>query len=284
MVGGQGTGKTTVLRGLSYEGQYAINKQDNSTIKDWEYFGIYYRVDTNRVSAFQGNELTEIEWIRRFAHYINLLMCTHIVRFLAWFQSHTNYNTELDFAARERIANTLNIRVPSTNENLLEMLQTELTIFENHINNVASTKGPNLSMQGAPIQILLESVEKNAIFRGKHFFFLIDEYENLRDYQQKLMNTLIKHSGELFSFKVGVREFGWRIHTTLNETEQLISPADYTRIDINNVPDFELLAYRVCQDRLNHVIKDNQNDIKHLLPGLSEEKRGSTFRHWQNYS
>ena len=154
-------------------------------------------------------------------------MCTHIVRFLAWFQSHTNYNTELDFAARERIANTLNIRVPSTNENLLEMLQTELTIFENHINNVASTKGPNLSMQGAPIQILLESVEKNAIFRGKHFFFLIDEYENLRDYQQKLMNTLIKHSGELFSFKVGVREFGWRIHTTLNETEQLISPADY---------------------------------------------------------
>ena len=60
LVGGRGTGKTTVLRGLSYEGQYAINKQDNSTIKDWEYFGIYYRVDTNTVSAFQGNELPEI--------------------------------------------------------------------------------------------------------------------------------------------------------------------------------------------------------------------------------
>ena len=61
LIGGRGTGKTTVLRGLSYEGQYAIRKKDDSEIKDWPYYGLYYRVDTNRVSAFQGPELTEAE-------------------------------------------------------------------------------------------------------------------------------------------------------------------------------------------------------------------------------
>ncbi len=277
LVGGRGTGKTTVLRGLSYEGQYALQKKDDTKVKDWPYYGLYYRVDTNRVSAFQGPELSETEWIRRFAHYINLLMCIQIVRFLAWHKDKTGQDNELDLSARRQIASTLHITVPNKNFDLLELLQLELARFEGYINNVASTKkGPELSMQGAPVQSLLEAISRQPIFNGKLFFFLIDEYENLQDYQQRLMNTLIKHSGELYTFKVGVRELGWRVHNTLNENEQLISPADYIRIDITNPSDhFEDFAYRVCQDRLARVIAGegkSKTDIKELLPGLSEEE------------
>ncbi len=276
LVGGRGTGKTTVLRGLSYEGQYALHKGDSAGIKDWPYYGLYYRVDTNRVSAFQGPELTEVEWIRRFAHYINLLMCIQIARFLGWFQTKTGISTELDLAARQHVASTLHIELPENNSALLWSLQLELAKFEGYINNVASARGPELSMQGAPVQSLLEAINRQNVFQGKLFFFLVDEYENLQDYQQRLMNTLIKHCGELYTFKIGVRELGWRVHNTLNQNEQLISPADYIRIDITDPRGhFERFAYTVCQDRLAlFVAEENQckSDIKELFPGLSEEE------------
>ena len=72
--------------------------------------------------------------------------------------------------------------------------------------------------------LLIESVKRLDVFADKLFFFLIDEYENLEDYQQQSMNTLIKHSGELYSFKICARELGWRVRTTISGNESLISP------------------------------------------------------------
>lgn len=62
LVGGRGTGKTTVLRGLSYEGQLALSKSGISRISEWPFYGFYYRVNTNRVQAFKGPELDDRGW------------------------------------------------------------------------------------------------------------------------------------------------------------------------------------------------------------------------------
>ena len=53
--------------------------------------------------------------------------------------------------------------------------------------------------------------------------FALDEYENFLDYQQRVVNTYLKHAGQQYSFKIGVRELGWRCHATLNANEQLRS-------------------------------------------------------------
>ena len=39
LIGGRGTGKTTVLRTLSYEGKFALSNQDVSSIAEWPYYG-----------------------------------------------------------------------------------------------------------------------------------------------------------------------------------------------------------------------------------------------------
>ena len=70
--GGRGTGKTTTLRCLSYQGQAALRNISEITVSDWSYFGMYYRINTNRVRAFSGNELDTSNWINMFAHYVNL--------------------------------------------------------------------------------------------------------------------------------------------------------------------------------------------------------------------
>ena len=278
LVGGRGTGKTTVLRGLSYQGQFELEKRNPQGVPAWPYYGLYSRVDTNKVGAFKGPELSESQWRRHFGHYVNLLMCVQVLRFLSWFQETTQLPTDLHEDELQIVATAFNLPAPNSNEHLLQLLQRSLTEFEAHINNVADSASRSLSMQGAPIGLLIEAVRRQEIFADKLFFFLIDEYENLEDYQQRLMNTLIKHSGELYSFKICVRELGWRVHNTLAENEYLVSPADYIRIDITEVlqgAQFEEFSHKVCQDRLTALAEGNHTvvaEIRDLLPSISEEE------------
>ena len=278
LVGGRGTGKTTVLRGMSYQGQFELDNRDAERVPDWPYYGLYWRVATNKVAAFKGPELSESQWIQYFGHYINLLMCVQVLRFLSWFQETTEISTDLDEDELEMVAASFGLTAPKSNMHLLQLLQRSLIGFEAHINNVADSTSPALSMQGAPMSLLIEFVKRQEIFAGKLFFFLVDEYENFEDYQQRLMNTLIKHSGELYSFKVCVRELGWRVRNTLAENEYLISPADYSRIDINEMlqgPPFEEFSHKVCQDRLAVLAQGNHAvmaEIRDLLPSITEEE------------
>ena len=281
LVGGRGTGKTTVLRGLSYQGRFELEKRDEKSVPSWPYYGFYYRVDTNKVGAFKGPELSDSGWLRHFGHYMNLLMCGQVLRFLSWFQATSQTPTELAEDDLASIAAAFSLKTPTSNKHLLQLLERSLIEFEAHINNVVDGSGPSLSMQGAPIRLLIESVKRLDGFTDKLFFFLIDEYENLEDYQQQLVNTLIKHSGELYSFKICVRELGWRKRDTSSGNESLISPADYISIDISEKMQetgFEEFSHKVCQDRLTALVEGNDqvvSQITQLLPPISEEEEAT---------
>ncbi len=141
------------------------------------------------------------------------------------------------------------------------------------INNVADSDLPPLSLQAAPIDVLLEAVNDLPQFRRTSFFFLLDEYENYSPDQQRVVNTLIKHCGELYSFKVGVREFGFTQRSTLNEHEQLLHPADYRLIDITTQLDdgFARFAATVCARRINAVFHSDRADMRDLFPEITPE-------------
>ena len=158
LVGGRGTGKTTVLRGLSYRGRFELEKRNAQGVKSWPYYGFYSRVDTNKVGAFKGPELSESQWLRNFGHYTNLLLCVQVLRFLSWFQETTQIPTNLDEDDLKSVATAFSLPSPSNNKHFLQLLEHSLIEFEAHINNVAESTGPRLSLQGAPVALLLESV------------------------------------------------------------------------------------------------------------------------------
>ena len=119
-------------------------------------------------------------------------------------------------------------------------------------------------------------------FERKQFYFLIDEYESLSALQQRVFNTLIKHCGDRYSFKIGVKELGWRVHETLNSTEILESPADYARIDISERLDgnrFSEFALEVCNNRLSQLRTSFSapESITDLFPGMSDDEEAT---HW----
>jgi hypothetical protein len=287
LIGGRGTGKTTVLRGLSYEGQSKITSKDLGGL---EFIGIYYKVDSNRVSALVGLGLSDEKWQRPFAHYINLVMCSLILRMLAWYeQLHDHAPLLLQDAAWRRFQESLAITASSagpddglTVSELCHIVELAITRFEVYVNNILDEEvvKPTFSMLGAPLDSLMSALNTLPPFHGKPLFILLDEYENFADYQQKIVNTLIKQSaGRNYCFKIGVRELGWRVKHTLNGQE-LQAPNDFRRISISehlSGVKFRQFAETVCNRRLAklQVALEGPLTVKRLLPGLTnlEEAR-----------
>lgn len=274
LVGGRGTGKTTVLRCLSYDGRFELESSDSTRISSWPYVGFYYRVNTNRVTAFTGSDVPLEKWRRVFGHYVNLLLCGQVTEFLAWWNELAPDSAALPTEACAAVAETLGIEPAHNIADLHKSIQSGRRRFETYLNDLDDAHLPRLSLQGQPIDELCESVRKVPGFRDKALFFIIDEFENLLDYQQEVFNTLIKHSGTHYTFKIGVRELGWRRRSTLNPSEQLVSPADYELIDIGRKLDgtnFDKFALEVCQLRAAS-IGENSLPVDELLPSMSLEQ------------
>lgn len=278
--GGRGTGKTTVLRGLSYQGQYALHDNLIDVFDKNDFIGIYYRVNTNHVRAFVGGGLNEKEWQKIFGHYFNLVICREILLFIKWHKDRSEGDASLSARLCGLIAKSFHINSECNSfETLLELIETAMYEFQSEINNISDNNHPKISMPGDPIKLVTECASSLTQFQGKMFYILVDEYENLEDYQQQCINSLIKHNTELYTFKIGVRELGWRIKHTLNKDELLHDPADYVLIDIEEKLTegnfFNDFAKNVCQQRIKQLFsnEDTTNySIEEALPSISMEE------------
>jgi hypothetical protein len=276
LIGGRGTGKTTVLRCLSYEGRFALDG-DPQKIPEWKYYGFYYRVNTTRVSAFQGAEFSEERWQKLFGHYMNLLLLQNVTKFLEWHERMCPAAPRLPADLCLEVSRSLNLGDAKDLMGLHTALKQGLTNFERLLNNIKTEQDLDLSLLGAPIDALFAGLKMMPQFAGKSFFFLLDEYENLLDHQQVVVNSLIKHATVDYTFKIGVRELGWRRRNTLSATEELTSPADYVRIDIavNLTGDqFRDFAQAVCDARLGHMLTEAKS-IVDLLPTATAEEEAA---------
>jgi hypothetical protein len=274
--GGRGAGKTTVLKGLSYEGQFAFVRKNPIEFKKIGYMGLYHRVDTNHVMAFDGLGISEEKWSRIFGHYFNLIICESALIFWNWYRSNIGDIGVLTKFESEAICTSLGLSLNSDVE-LLEKIKNAKIDFQSKINSLADAPELNLSLQEAPISLLFGFFCDRSDFKGKTFFLLIDEYENFQPYQQRIVNTILKHSGKNYSIKLGVRELGWRNKTTLNSIEPLNCPADYVLINIVDKLQgnkFEKFARRVVNARISQSVEGGSGtdfDVSNIFPSLTME-------------
>lgn len=281
LMGGRGTGKTTVLRGLSYKGQSALNNDNIDKFDLNSYVGVYFRCDTNHVHAFNGKGIDNETWMKIFAHYFNLILTSEILEFVAWHKELKPDDEVLPERACCLIATSLHLGDDiSDYKKLMDVLETAMYKFQADINNIADGNMPMLSLAGDPIKIVTEQAEKLRQFRDKTFYLLIDEYENLLDSQQQIVNTLLKHVPQSYTIKIGVREMGWRVKHTMNPQESVIDPADYVLFNIvdeftDETPDkFESFARNVCQLRIKDLLEEDgvEFDIEQALGNLPYEE------------
>lgn len=272
--GGRGTGKTTVLKGLSFRGVHARSGGDMDALARAPFIGLYWKVMMSQVAPFHGEEVSAERWDSLFSHYLNLIHCGLIADYLVW-RKDLGVPLALRAGAVEEVAECLALEGVETLDELLATLRRAHRRFEVYVNNVAGEKAPPLSMLGVPQRVFAEAVCAAEARTGSRFCFLIDEYENLSDYQQRIFNTLIKESGGAIVYKVGVREEGWRERATLNPTQRLEEPQDFRRVDIvqelGRGGSFSRFAASVCEGRLARLDQPTLGSMGELMPELTEE-------------
>ena len=282
--GGRGSGKTTALKGLSYLGQFSLHNSDVKAFdNDVGYIGLYHCFNTTHVRAFKSSGVSELRWQRYFGHYFNLLVVQNLAMFLKWHKTISPDDECLSHEDMMRVLSSLGLKEMDVNEygDFVSLIEQGLYKFQEIVNNIQYWDQHQdrvfLSHIGNPVLVLMSQILKLRVFSRKRFFIIIDEYENLEDYQQIVLNTMIKHSSEIFTFKIGVRELGWRVKHTLNEEEILYDPADYALLDIKESfahgEDFKSFAKNVCKQRFEALLGEGSIDeIENLFPGMSPEQ------------
>jgi len=249
LIGGRGTGKTTTLRSMRFDANYERLRLTESKVS-MRYFGIYIRINKNRVRAFQVPELVEEERRRAFAHYFNLLTCQELCQLSTWLESASE---SIDFGpvfSAFGLENSID-RVAE----LEAYISDEISRLELFVNNGGRTASPTFSLGDAPIRAFCRVLTSSGYLKDKLLFCCIDEYENLSAEQQSVLNTYIKHAEPPLSYKVGMRRGGLHTRTTLDFYDQISVPDDFSEIDIAD-EGFDEFAESLADNRLQRAIAD----------------------------
>lgn len=248
LVGGRGTGKTMVLKSMALEYQ-----QDS--LANWshqEHVGCYVRVDTNVVASFEGKGLSQDEWIGLFGHYVNLRLTNQLLRTLSmiadrklaavdWTEFLQTFDELFSCGRSTSVVDALNA------------VRSGLNVLLRYINNPRDTQRPMVTNLGTPVAELCGLVSQMQGLEDKVWYFLIDEYENFSEYQQRVFNTLIKANQRPVIYKIAMRPRGWWTKETLRSTESLAEPADYDALsfedDLSDA-EYETLIKKVLSKRL----------------------------------
>ena len=245
LIGGRGTGKTTSLRSLRFDASAARLASDGLPAGSLPYYGIYVRINKNRVRAFQGSQLPAEHWDKAFAHYFNILCAIEFCRLVGWLEQQALI-TEIDLSAP---ALCFGFRDVTGHDDFFRRLNSELIALELHVNNPSHAATPLFSLAEAPLRYFAESLFAATGGAERLIFCCIDEYENLLDSQQGILNTYIKHSEPPLSYKIGVKRGGLRNRATIDVNDALAEPDDYLEIDIGQEA-FDLFASHVVEHRL----------------------------------
>jgi hypothetical protein len=280
ILGGKGSGKTHIMRYFSFNLQ-KIRYQQNliSSIKQDQYIGVFMRCGGLNSGKFSGQSQTSDAWKNIFSYYIELWLSQLIINII----DDIFHNSKQEVLSEENICkqilNLLDKEIESPPNNfigvkqLLQKLQKEV---DYEVNNCAITgakisemrilASPGNLIFGIP-KILSSAVDE---LKDVQFILLIDEYENLLEYQQQYINTLIREREAPVSFRIGARWYGMKTYNTFSGDESLKEGSEYEKIVIDQLlrdrnHDYEKFAKRICVSRLNEAgFAVNEQDLRNI--------------------
>lgn len=322
LIGGRGTGKTMVLKYLSYEMQLkdfiknAISQNkpiEDMSKEEWESFlqrknfiGIYLRFKTTEYDHIKG----EIE--RLFIPYLSMKIAEEIFTLLIVFKSSKLLNDEHEARISEYFVSQIKepeLKTTNSFNNVLRLIRDNVFTKYEIILEKSSYCSIDEIHRSIPTII-----SKNVIFglpdlifnkldflKGKNLFILLDELEYLNDYQKKCIGKLIKDSDETsVIFKIGSRYMPKNL--PVGESSEVIQePHDFRIINITDAlnaahsgrkKDYNSLIKNVLNRRLSKsdYFQDNGiTDIEKLFPNIPIEKEAKELvkgrkKHWEKFN
>jgi len=263
ILGGKGSGKTHLMRYFSYPLQKIRHGNDvPEKLKDDRYVGVYLRCGGLNSGRFKEKSQSEEAWEGVFAYYMDLWLSQLVVGTVIDAYrgcAELELNQEKVCKSILDLFNTWDEELPTSLEKLLEELSSLQKHVDVAVNNcaisgelkvkISATRGRLVF--GIP-QILSENLPA---IRECVFLYLIDEFENLSESQQKYVNTLIREKEMPCSFKVGGRMYGIKTHRTYSADEENKEGSEFETIRLDALlrasKRYHLFAKRLIVRRLS---------------------------------
>lgn len=253
-IGGRGCGKTMLLRYLSHQTTFSEKKEliENEAIEN---IGLYWKVDTLTVHQLQKRGMPEDIWQSAFEHLFTLILLKEFIESLESIAK--SKFEEFSFTNFKEIKlNSFNSFGIEFNGGLLEFkkfINNKRDEFQFWLRNVRKGVEPQFFPKTI-IEVLLNDLKNEIPFiNNSRFNIYIDEYENLIEYQQKIVNTWVKHSENPIIFHLAMKRNAFKTKETVG-SESLSNIHDYRIHDLeegfNNKKEFRVFAAEIILYRL----------------------------------
>ena len=234
IVGGRGSGKTMLLRYLSHNSAFSRNRRAIPA-DAFRHLGLYWKVDTHFLGMMARRGVDDHVWDSAFDHFLALVLSEEIVACLENI-ARSNFP---DFTLTDLTTVTFrdiggfDSDLSGDLSNLRNVLRRRRIAFQAWVNNPRKLPEP-LFLPGKDFVLaMIEELKGQVTCLADSFFFVyIDEYENLRENQQRLINTYLKHSELPLIFNIAAKHNGMKTRETVGD-ESISDIADYRTHDLD---------------------------------------------------
>jgi energy-coupling factor transporter ATP-binding protein EcfA2 len=272
IVGGRGCGKTTLLRYFCHATQFSP-KREKLDDNCFCHIGLYWRADTNFLNAFAGGEQTPEVWRAAFEHLLACEFSKEVVKSLR--SLNCNASRQNKYGLLEKIDLTaiqdFDSSFGTTLNEFEKDLQRKRTQLAMWVNNLDTYPRPNFLPVDSFLKTLITTLKNQLNYLSTATFAIfVDEYENLRDEQQRFINGLLKHGSPPLLYNIALKKNGWHTQETIG-SESIQEIADYRVIELEKhlENNFELFAAELLFLRL----AENDNQLADKIPVSSKQLR-----------
>ncbi|MGN6604911.1 MAG: ORC-CDC6 family AAA ATPase [Ginsengibacter sp.] len=286
-MGGRSTGKSMFLRYWSYDVQIKICQRDDITLNDLiqknKGVGFYFRIDGAKLKSFQGYGLSQEYWTSVFTHYFELIVGRSYIEVLKYLEKEKTIDKKIVHQTLiPKLCDLLDFKGIDTFEKVLDEFDSRIREVELYLGNVPFYKNEfkpaerGFSSQSLSFEIPELLISILPTFKSLNIILLLDEYENFLDYQQKVVNTLLRFTKPHIKFRIGMRLEGFRTFYMIAKEDFIKEGREYRKVVfeevVNKDSGYQEFLNDICKKRLEAIpiLKERGfTNIKSIL-GVSE--------------
>lgn len=294
ILGGKGSGKTHILRFYSYESQKvrASQSKDNDLVKQLQlegYISVLLELGDFQFQRFSGSKLDIDIWSEWYFYYLNLILIEKFLKQILDLENNGLNDFENDkikemssryfFNEDDTLdsVRTIFIRVCEEHKKIDHAFSRIRTGTDNNI--IKDLKPMFDTREHRFLDISHDIIKANSALEKLRILFLLDQFEDLSEEQQKYINTIIRHPKhtETISIRIAGRLYALKDKSTFSDNEKVLgAEATTKKLEgfMGHKEGYEKFSIEMCEKRyksINNVTLDF-NQIQHSFEVQNKEE------------